>query len=68
MVSVGQVTNFRNLLRTGPDEHSDLEGIELVKRKVRAWVCMGGKIPKGREANGPMLTSFGRWTRRRSLR
>ncbi|MCH5374454.1 MAG: nucleoside hydrolase [Planctomycetes bacterium] len=51
MVSVGQVTNFRNLLVTEPDEHSELTGEELVKRKVRAWVCMGGKLPEGREAN-----------------
>jgi len=51
MVSVGQVTNFRNLLKTGPDEYSSLAGVDLVKRKVKAWVCMGGKIPEGREAN-----------------
>jgi inosine-uridine nucleoside N-ribohydrolase len=51
MVSVGQVTNFRNLLKTGPDEQSKLGGVELVKQKVKAWVCMGGKIPEGREAN-----------------
>lgn len=51
MVSVGQLTNFRNLLKTGPDKHSDLDGVELVKRKVKSWVCMGGKIPKGLEAN-----------------
>lgn len=51
MVSVGQLTNFRNLLKTGPDEHSSLDGRELVKRKVRAWVCMGGRFPEGREAN-----------------
>jgi len=51
MVSVGQLTNFRNLLKTGPDDHSNLGGTELVKRKVRVWVCMGGKIPEGREAN-----------------
>ena len=51
MVSVGQVTNFRNLLKTDPDEHSALDGVELVKRNVKVWVCMGGKIPEGREAN-----------------
>ncbi len=51
MVSVGQLTNFRNLLKTGPDDHSNLGGTELVKRKVRVWVCMGGKFPEGREAN-----------------
>jgi inosine-uridine nucleoside N-ribohydrolase len=51
MVSVGQLTNFRNLLKTGPDEHSKLSGVDLVKRKVRVRVCMGGKFPEGREAN-----------------
>ena len=51
MVSVGQVTNFRNLLTTGPDEHSKLTGVDLVERKVRVWVCMGGKFPEGRGAN-----------------
>lgn len=51
MVSVGQLTNFRNLLKTGPDQHSDLDGRELARRKVRIWVCMGGKFPEGREAN-----------------
>jgi inosine-uridine nucleoside N-ribohydrolase len=51
MVSVGQLTNFRNLLKTGPDENSKLGGEELVKQKVRVWVCMGGRFPEGREAN-----------------
>jgi purine nucleosidase len=51
MVSVGQLTNFRNLLQTGTDQHSDLNGVDLVRRKVRVWVCMGGRFPEGREAN-----------------
>jgi len=51
MVSVGQLTNFANLMRTVPDESSALQGTELVQRKVKAWVCMGGKLPEGREAN-----------------
>ena len=51
LVSVGQLTNFRNLLQTGSDQHSELNGVGLVKRKVRVWVCMGGKFPAGREAN-----------------
>lgn len=51
MISVGQLSNFAQLLRTGPDEHSQLAGRDLVERKVRAWVCMGGKFPEGREAN-----------------
>lgn len=51
MVSVGQLTNFRNLLQTEPDEYSPFAGKELVAKKVKTWVCMGGKMPEGREAN-----------------
>ena len=51
MVSVGPLTNFRNLLKSGADEVSRLGGLELVKQKVRIWVCMGGIAPAGREYN-----------------
>ena len=51
LVSVGQLPNMQNLLKTGPDEHSPLDGVELVKRKVKVWVCMAAKFPEGREAN-----------------
>jgi hypothetical protein len=51
MISIGTLTNLRNLLQTPADESSPLSGVELVKQKVRAWVCMGGKFPKGREFN-----------------
>ena len=51
LITVGQLTNVRDLLRSEPDETSDLSGKELVKKKVRTWVCMGGKFPGGREAN-----------------
>ena len=51
MVSVGQLTNFRDLLYTLPDESSSLTGRQLVAKKVKLWVCMGGKFPRGREAN-----------------
>lgn len=66
VVSVGQVTNFANLLKTGPDAASDLDGVALVRRKVRAWVTMGGRFPEGREANlihdGPAAAyAIGHW-------
>jgi hypothetical protein len=51
MVSVGPLTNLRNLLKSSPDKHSPLAGRDLVKQKVRAWVCMGGRFPKGKEYN-----------------
>ena len=50
-VTVGFLTNAAKLLESGPDEHSPLAGVELVRRKVRRWVCMGGTFPEGREYN-----------------
>jgi inosine-uridine nucleoside N-ribohydrolase len=49
MVSVGFLTNLDLLLRSGPDEASPLDGVELVRRKVRQWVCMGGRFPASSE-------------------
>lgn len=49
-VSVGFLTNLRNLLITEPDAWSPLDGRALVARKVKAWVCMGGQFPEGPEA------------------
>ena len=49
--TVGYLTNLRNLLETQGDHYSPLNGVELVRRKVRAWVCMGGFIPRGKEHN-----------------
>jgi len=51
IVTVGFLTNVANLLKTAPDEHSPLGGKELVAKKVKAWVCMGGKFPRGKEWN-----------------
>ena len=51
MVSVGFLTNLANLLQSPADKHSRLSGKELVRRKVKVWVCMGGAFPKGREWN-----------------
>jgi hypothetical protein len=51
MVSIGPLTNLCSLLKSGPDDQSRLDGRQLVKQKVRAWVCMGGGFPRGREYN-----------------
>ncbi|NQT88802.1 nucleoside hydrolase, partial [bacterium] len=50
IVSVGFLSNLRDLLLTQPDGLSPLGGRELVARRVKAWVCMGGQFPQGREA------------------
>src|SRR5205823_2087817 len=52
IVSVGFLTNLRALLDTPADGVSPLAGEELVRRKVRLWVCMGGKFPDGRFLDG----------------
>ncbi len=41
-VSVGSLANMSNLLRSDRDEHSDLNGVDLVRKKGRHWVCMAG--------------------------
>jgi inosine-uridine nucleoside N-ribohydrolase len=52
IVSVGFLTNLKGLLDTPPDPASPLSGEELVRRKVKLWVCMGGKFPNGRFEDG----------------
>ncbi len=46
IVTVGYMTNLARLLETGPDEYSPLNGVELVRQKVKHYVCMGGRFPK----------------------
>lgn len=47
VVTLGFLTNLKNLLDSAPDDSSPLSGEGLVRRKVRLWVCMGGKFPEG---------------------
>ncbi len=51
LLSIGYLTNLRDLINSGPDRYSDFTGRELIKQKVSLWVCMGGQFPSGREAN-----------------
>ena len=51
LLTIGYLTNLRDLLASEPDKHSPLGGRDLVAQKVRLWVCMGGQFPSGREAN-----------------
>ena len=66
IVSVGYLTNLAGLIESGPDEVSDLPGEDLVKQKVKIWVCMGGIFPKGLETNlrydaASSATAIDRW-------
>ncbi len=51
IVTVGFLTNLADLLRSGPDQYSPLNGQDLVKQKVKQLVCMAGRFPSGKEFN-----------------
>ena len=45
------LTNLRNLLVSEADESSPLDGSDLIRKKVKELICMGGEYPEGREWN-----------------
>ena len=51
VITVGYLTNLAGLLSSQADDVSRLDGRELVRKKVRMLVCMGGTYPSGREWN-----------------
>ncbi len=53
VVTVGFLQNLADLLRSPPDRHSPLSGRDLINRKVKKLVVMGGYYPPDLE-----LTSF----------
>lgn len=42
MIVIGPETNIANLLNSGADEYSNLNGVDLVKKKVKLLSVMGG--------------------------
>ena len=51
IITIGFLSNLNDLLRSGPDKNSSLNGYDLVKRKVKKLVSMAGRFPKGGEFN-----------------
>ena len=49
IVSVGFTSNLDDLLLSGPDEFSPLNGADLVALKVKLWVAMAGQFPDSDE-------------------
>lgn len=43
-IAIGPLTNLANLLQSGPDEISPLDGLQLVKSKINKLVLMGGNF------------------------
>jgi pyrimidine-specific ribonucleoside hydrolase len=51
IVTIGFFTNMSDLLKSSADEYSKLDGKQLVAKKVKQLVSMGGKFPEGSEFN-----------------
>lgn len=63
IVTVGPLSNIMELIKSKPDSISDLNGKELISRKVKEVVIMGGHFPNGKEewnfsGNMPGVTKF----------
>ena len=52
IVCIGQLNNASDLLDSDGDQYSPLSGVELVKKKVKEFIVMGGMFPKD---NKPVL-------------
>ncbi|HEY6977639.1 MAG TPA: nucleoside hydrolase, partial [Chitinophagaceae bacterium] len=66
IVTVGFLTNLANLMKSHPDEYSQLDGVKLIKQKVKRLVSMAGKFPEGKEFNVEIDSAasqivFGKW-------
>lgn len=51
IVTIGFLTNLKDLLNSKPDKISLLSGTDLIKKKVKQLVSMAGAFPEGREYN-----------------
>lgn len=63
IITVGPLLNIQRLIQSKPDKHSSLTGAELISKKVKEFVIMGGHFPKGENEwnfNGDMpgVTKF----------
>ena len=49
LVTVGPLANIKNLIDSKADKYSDLNGKELISKKVKEVSMMGGKFPAGKK-------------------
>jgi len=47
IVTVGPLANIKNLIESQPDYLSEYNGKELIEKKVKKFVIMGGQFPEG---------------------
>ncbi len=63
IVTVGPLKNIMDLIQSEGDSHSPLKGNELIEKKVKQFVIMGGHFPQGKNewnfnGNMPGVTRF----------
>jgi len=63
IVAVGPLKNIENLLKSCADSISPLSGKQLIEKKVKEFVIMGGQYPEGKkewnfDGNMPGVTKF----------
>jgi len=63
IVTVGPLMNIQNLINSQADSYSQLTGKELITKKVKEFVIMGGQFPEGKSewnfnGNMPGVTRF----------
>lgn len=66
VVTVGFLSNLSALLDSQPDAYSELNGVDLVKAKVKQLVAMAGAFPEGSEFNvnqhaQASINTFSKW-------
>lgn len=66
IVTVGFLSNLGALLDSQPDAYSELNGVDLVKAKVKQLVAMAGAFPEGSEFNvnrhaEASVNTFNKW-------
>jgi hypothetical protein len=49
--TIGPLINLARLMESGPDAHSSLNGMELIRKKVKELVVTGGRNPAGTSSN-----------------
>lgn len=49
--TIGPLINLARLMESGPDGYSSLNGLELIRAKVKQLVVTGGKNPAGSSSN-----------------
>jgi len=51
VLTVGPLTNLYHLMKSTGDEFSSLDGMELIRKKVKRFIMAGGKLPHGSSYN-----------------